>query len=267
MTNVQFSETSFAFALTSELMVRYFQAVQAGQITHMSGTVTATFPNLRQERHLGYDVVLPFHATPLCYQFKLSEPHSKKQTKTLTKRSGLTALTAPSYYFQVKKQQNETLIDTAKALNIRAFYCAPKFHLSSDFNNFAASRVIVRNSLFLRPPTWPDALKSHRVVFDLNGLHRLCSEPIELDGVYTFDRIYEELSSERRPIYDVLEELLKRLREILQQEDLWRLVYDSLAAVPEVRRTENILPPRTFAAYRWISWIMSVYFDVRLYLL
>lgn len=268
MSNVDFSETSFAFALTAELMGRYFHAVRSGNLAHLSGTVTAEFPNLRQEKKLGYDVLLPFNATPLCYQFKLSEPHSQQQNNTLIKKLGLKALTAPSYYFQIKREQNKTLADLAQSLDLRAYYCAPKFHTSSDFNNFAVNQSIVRNSIFIRPPAWPDSARTHRVVFDLNGLQMLCSEPVELDGVYTFEQIYEALVPKRIPTSDLLEELLQKLRELLyRQEELWQAVDNSLSAIPAELYSENTLPLRTFAIYRWVSWILTVYFDVRLHLL
>lgn len=268
MSDVRFSETSFAFALTAELMGRYFQFVQSGHLSHVSTTVTAIFPNLREEKKLGYDVMLPFNGTPLCYQFKLVEPHSQQQQNTLVKQYGLTGLTAPSYHFRIKKEQNKTLADLAQHLSLRAYYCAPKFHTIDDLNGFAASQAIVRNSIFIRPPVWPDGAKTHKVVFDLKGLHKLCSEPTDLNGVYTFEMIYEALAPQRRSTIDVLEELLQRLREILyRQEELWLMVDSSLLTIPDEPYDKSTLPMRTFVVYRWVSWILTVYFDVRLHLL
>lgn len=276
MANSEFSESTYGHVVTSELMGRYNAAVRDGRIRRVSAVFTAHIPSLPQEAIVGYDVMFPFpDAAPLCYQYKLTDELSTRKHASVTrdKVPAGSDLEAPAYKFEVRKEQNDTLLRLQKHIAVKVFYCAPKFWKLAELNRHADSQTVLQNSFLLAPPTLKGKGQKHVVYFDLtNRNHYICSEPRKLDGVYEFRSLMELVYRDRRSVRDLLEEILTKLRKDLAGEtELWERVDASLAAERELEREwgPEPMPPyywRSITLYRWIRQMIYLHYGADFYL-
>lgn len=267
MSKAEFLEYTYANAVTHELMSRYDQAIYSGRIKRSSVVAVVDIPSLIDEALVGYDVMFPFDAVPLCYQYKISEPQTNIQRANLTKGGFPGPLEDPSYYFQIKRTQNDTLIRLAKNIMVKVFYCAPKFDRLLQLNRHVLNRHVLRNSFLLKPPDLTGTDKTHKVVFDLKRHHYICSEPKELDGVYDFPELLEQLRREKTPVLKLLETILERLRADLYREaELWDQVDSSLSPIRSIE-DDRYMIQRAAVLYRWIKLIVSLYYGADFLLL
>ncbi len=141
MENERFSEFSYGFALTDELI-------------HWHGTTLTgapIFPSLKKEGQVGggYDVKLP--GVPLFLQFKLSH-RMERRNATETSQYGLYE---PYFYRMLlrprnRSKQHQLLLDL-EAKGNQVFYAAPAFFETSELNNAYMDRAVVQRSVFFRP--------------------------------------------------------------------------------------------------------------------
>lgn len=277
MPKKEFSESLYAQLVTAELMGRFNTAVTAGRIRAFTTVVIPDVPTPPQEAIVGYDVMFPFpEAAPLCYQYKLSHQLSLK-TRARVIRDKLPTgddLDAPAYQFEVRKAQNDTLLKLPTQIKVKAFYCAPKFSKSSELNQHAGSQSILQNSFLLAPPTLTGKGQKHTVYFDLTKRnHYICSEPHKLEGVYDFGTLKELVYRDRQNVRELLEIILKLLRQDLPSErQLWEQVDASLEEKQRfVEEWESEpIPPyfwHSIVLYQWIKRIIHLHYGADFHLI
>ncbi|WP_061945401.1 hypothetical protein [Collimonas pratensis] len=154
-----FSEFSYGYAITEELVSMYRAAVIAAPM----------FPSLYDEGKPGggYDVKIPLSGRPVFLQFKLSDQLQRSNSKE--HKSGLLGL--PYYRMHIRptkhSDQHNLLLDL-EASGESVFYIAPEFHLPAELNSFYLSRTVVANSAAYSPQAigpMPDE-DEHYVAFE-----------------------------------------------------------------------------------------------------
>jgi hypothetical protein len=165
-----FSEFSYGFALTSDLMDRYGLRQLGAPL----------FPSLIEEGKEGggFDVKMP--GLPVFFQFKTSE----QMTRSTAREASLLGL--PYYRMRLRplqhSQQHNLLLDLEQRGN-DVFYAAHQFHLPDELNEAYLAGTV-------EPQTWlfapsdigplPDS-GEHCVVFARNKTAAyFCSDPREL---------------------------------------------------------------------------------------
>jgi hypothetical protein len=162
-----FSEFSYGFALTSELVDRYGVRSAASPI----------FPSLYQEgKSGGYDVEIPGIAWFL--QFKLSDCMVRGTAKECNQ-----GFVVPYYRFPIRPLRHSKQHDLLRALEKtgrKVFYCAPTFHQSLELNSAFANRTVEAQTVFVAPSSigkLPDKY-DHNVVFKSVATNwKFCSKP------------------------------------------------------------------------------------------
>lgn len=203
MESAQFSEFSFGFAVTHELIVTSSARL----------TTAPVFPSLLREAKVGYDVQIRLGApfTPLYLQFKLCQ-RPKRRPNGVTKAQ----LKSRFYRFQLRcdaptgPSQHQRLCNHARA-GRRVYYVAPTFSQVSSFNTHFRVHRILRNCVFV-PPNWIGPLTSppqHYVWYDkYGGLYRT-SDPVKLPTSLTGEQVLKEIADEletgNRPVLDEVE--------------------------------------------------------------
>jgi hypothetical protein len=170
--DARFSEFSYGFSLTQELVSEYSYLL----------TAAPTFPSLIEEGNTGggYDVNIALSGFPLFLQFKLSEYMMRSNA------SEASLLGVPYYRFKLRplkySDQHKLLVDL-EALGNFVYYVAPIFYEVADLNTAFFSRNVTARSIFISPldiGTLPDD-EGHCVVFSASSSDAyFCSRPITL---------------------------------------------------------------------------------------
>lgn len=135
-----FSEFSFGFALTNELVERHRRLLRRAP----------RLPSLRKEGSEGggYDVEIPMRGFPLFLQFKISEfmmRSTAAEWSHFDKRY---------FRFQLHplrhSRQHDLLVDLEERGNF-VYYAAPAFFKAEDLNEAFSSRAVVDRTIFVRP--------------------------------------------------------------------------------------------------------------------
>jgi hypothetical protein len=181
----EFSEFSFGFALTANLM-------NGGYLSGVRGA--PTFPNLYSEGKTGggYDVKIPAKGAPLFLQFKIPQV----VTKSTKKRPAGFAL--PYYRMHLLRKnhslQHQSLLTHARRGRL-VYYVTPTFHTTTDLNYHYDRKGVPKNSIFIRPRqigSLDD--RSHHVAYTKNSnVGWLFSEPVQLAGGVDFEHFLIEL--------------------------------------------------------------------------
>jgi hypothetical protein len=162
MDRAQFSEFSFGYCITEDLIV--------GQGTPL--TAAPVFPSLLQEGQpgYGYDLLLQRPGSPLFLQFKLVEQMVRGNANEARKGH----FTPPFYRMHLRPRaisdQHASLIALEQSGN-DVFYVAPGFHTASDLNDAYAIKQVWNRSFRIRPSQigpLPNDL-SHHVTFQQPG--------------------------------------------------------------------------------------------------
>jgi hypothetical protein len=135
-----FSEFSYGFALTNELVERHRHLLVGAP--HL--------PSQNQEGRPGggYDVGLPIRGFPLFLQFKVSE-YMLRSTAGEWKKFG-------KKYFRFQLHplrhsvQHHLLIDLESRNNC-VYYAVPAFYKAEDLNQAFSTRTVVDRTVFVRP--------------------------------------------------------------------------------------------------------------------
>jgi hypothetical protein len=164
------SEFSYGYAITDEL-VHDLPGISAAPV----------FPSLYQEGQSGggYDVMIRAGATPLFIQFKLCDFMSRATAHEA--KSGL--LTCPFYRMHLRparhSRQHELLLALEQSGQL-AYYAAPTFHKTEEFDSAFLSRSVVQKSVWIEPSAigvLPDN-DDHHVSFVPDGDAYFCSTPV-----------------------------------------------------------------------------------------
>ena len=133
----EFSESSYAFSLVSEL-------IQTGEL---GSIVAAPFaPSTYKEGMEGYDIKLSRKGKPLFLQFKIPDYIVQKRLSSTSPY--------PSPFFRIKmwnrqiSDQHNVLKKLSDANPGTVFYVAPVFYKMADFNLHYVSKSISKNSAF-----------------------------------------------------------------------------------------------------------------------
>jgi hypothetical protein len=266
----EFSEYTYATAVNIELGSRMNAAITSGRIQGYSAVGVAHVPSLTEEAILGYDVLFPFpEAAPLCFQYKLAASLSnRKRMGVIDKKLSTIQATLdnPSFEFEIKRKQNDTLLRLATQIKVKAFYCAPKFYTWRELNSHCANKQLLKRSFLLSPPTLVGPPEKHKVYFDLSRRRFICSEARELDGVYEYETLVEASYRERQPVGRLLEGILADLRSDLYSErQLWERVDNSWNETPEIK--DERFYRRVIWLLRWIKLIVSLYYGAEFHLI
>ncbi len=175
----QFSEFSYGFAITAELI----DAPSAPGIT-----AAPAFPSLYAEGQtgVGYDVAIQ-GGIPLLLQFKLSH------ILTTSRAGEANKLGLPYFRFDLQppaySNQHASLLSLEQQGN-QVFYCAPAFHKEIEFNHTYMQRQVCDSSIWI-PPSQIGAIDDgdeHRIAFKNATASEffLCSKPQRRRGKFSF---------------------------------------------------------------------------------
>ena len=139
MTVPEFSESSYAFAVTRDLVGGAFGNVVAAP----------EFPTLRQEGASGggYDIKIPFQAVAVFFQFKVPQ--------VLRRNSKLRPPQFPLPYYRIPLRtkhpnQHQLLLDLESRSEL-VFYAAPIFHQGQELSRHYQSDAVASHSAFFLP--------------------------------------------------------------------------------------------------------------------
>lgn len=141
MRNENFSEFSYGFALTDELIHWYGTTLTAAPI----------FPSLQEEGRVGggYDVKLP--GIPLFLQFKLSDRMERNNAVEVGRDNLLR-----TYFYRIhlrplnRSAQHQLLLALESEANL-VFYAGPAFFELAELNDAYRDHQVAQRSVFIRP--------------------------------------------------------------------------------------------------------------------
>ncbi len=174
-TKSQFSEFTYGFALTHELITG-----PAGKFLH-----APRFPSLREEGKVGYDVSIPGKC--LFIQFKLSEPLLTRRAKEVRDLSFSIPCFRMHFWPRDKSDQHKHLLTLEQTNAGSVFYAAPAFWQLDELDQFFHLKQIEENSRLVPPSKLPIPIdsNSHHLSFDSasgtkTGMYSDKPEPLEL---------------------------------------------------------------------------------------
>jgi hypothetical protein len=261
MENERFSEFSYGFVLTDELI-------------HWPGTrLTGApiFPSLQAEGQVGggYDVKLP--GIPLFLQFKLSH-RMERRNATETKDHHVYS---PRFYRMFlrprsRSNQHQLFLDL-DARGSDVFYVAPAFFETTELNNAYIDHMVVQRSVFFRPsaigPIDNDA--RHWIAFrdSTEGHGFFFSDPVKprriasVDGKELGEILKRKLTAiaEGVPLSETLLKISKEMVSILETG----LGEQSERLSADFRRAAVQLTPVQQIAYFSCTFFDSTFFLVQ----
>jgi len=218
MSTAEFSESSYAFALTSDLASgRYGTVVGAPE-----------FPTQRQEgaQGGGYDAKIPYRAVPVFLQFKVPQV-MRRSSKFRPKGFGL-----PYYRIALRTKrpnQHQLLLDLESERKI-VLYAAPRFHQSQQLNQYYMAASVATNSAFFKPGRIGKLdEQDHHIAYDLTSESAWCySDPTQIEGTISAEETLTHIQNavmkaqERSPerfVEDLGRSVLKTINRFGADED------------------------------------------------
>ena len=255
--NPNFSEFSYGYAVTEELVTAMKAAVVAAPV----------FPSLYEEgKKGGYDVKIPLMGKPVFLQFKLSE--YLERTNAKEHRDGV--LTVPYYRMHLRptrhSDQHNLLLDL-EASGETVLYIAPEFHLPTELNIYYLNKSVLTNSAAFSPQgigPLPDD-DAHYIVFKRGSSHAfMCSDkPVEIVKTSLKEGLAPLLSEReiqaRELGEDGLRSIVETMLKVLEQGEM-RLRYQKKSVdIDGIRRiTSNRSPVES------IGYMARTFFDAEL---
>ena len=163
----EFSELSFAFALTHEFAQRHRWRLASALY----------FPTLEEESILGWDAGIEFWGLSFFIQFKRAELFQYRKQ-------------APCYRFPIykprKSAQHNLLIQWSQRERL-TFYCAPCFTTRDELTSCALDGRMTRSSKFVPARTLPRLAPTdnaqHYITFTESDTAQFRSKPVDVEGV------------------------------------------------------------------------------------
>lgn len=255
-----FSEFSYGYAVTEELVHRHYATVIAAP----------KFPSLFDEGKTGggYDVEIPLSGIPVFLQFKTSDCLARVNAKE--HRSG--HLNIPYYRMHLRptKHSNQhNLLLKLEAAGHVVFYIAPEFHHFAELNSFYLSRTIVTHSAAFSPQAIGSLDdKEHYVVFERGTTFgHLCSEqPVRVGKTSLYEGLHSALIDrgiEARQFGELgLREICQRMLEVvIDREERLNAQQKSI----DVEGLRNIVENRS--PVESAGYMSRTYFDSELIIL
>lgn len=268
----EFTESSYAFAVTSELANGALGVATAAPV----------IPSLQAEGSSGggYDVKIPLNPVPLFLQFKVP---------TVLKRSShLRPISFPIPYYRIhlrtnSPNQHKLLLDLEGSGNF-VFYASPRFHEAAELDRLYLGRKIALNSIYLRPGDIGRLdTKKHHIAYCDQPHAWVHSEPKLIDNQFfteeTFSLLREKVSE--APIQDSDSFLKKLSNDIIStvnrfSSDFSDDAFDQLVTVYDVESEEEYdrIPDKPFVplkegtrTLRELSQIAQTYLGAQLFIL
>jgi hypothetical protein len=255
MDKCQFSEFSYGYCLTEDLIVGKGTALTAAPV----------FPSLIEEGQpgVGYDVQLNRPGTPLFLQFKLV--HQMVRGNATEARRG--DFQPPFYRMHLRptgiSDQHNSLLALEQAGN-EVFYVAPAFHTSAALNTAYAARRVWDDSFRIRPSmiaALPDD-KDHHVTFrtSTGNWRRYSDEPSAERHAPTTNEISASLQEKikergKRTFREQLTDIDASLLEIVNARNARRLDHERI----NVNELETYADP-----VRRVAYVARQFFDCQL---
>lgn len=220
----QFSELSYAFALTENLVHKLGYPL----------LFAPTFPSTYAEgkKGGGHDLKLSFPGASLFLQFKLSHCMTYRSAKEFTSGKfsqlvgGVLEPVYRMYLHPLSKSRQTSLMLKLEKRHGLVYYVAPLFHLPGELSDVYFSRDVATKSRFLRPSVikkMPDQ-HEHFVSFRSFGKPwRFSDEPVELEAIETQEQVVSKLQQALKTQNETTREVIDRsLEDMLQtiEEDI-----------------------------------------------
>lgn len=225
----EFSESSYAFSLVSEL-------VRTGELGSIVAAPIA--PSTHEEGKEGYDIKLFRKGKPLFLQFKIPDYIVQKRS------SSTSPYDSPFYRVKMWNRQVSDQHNVLKKLSDAnpgtVFYVAPTFHELGKFNLFYMSSSMAKNSAFFSLNNLPFIKDDddHHIYYTEPGEYFsakacFCSEPKNVDG-FGFESVKTLISQlEAVDIDDFCKTTLIMFREYIGDDE----------SIPSIRPFDDNLSP------------------------
>lgn len=239
-----FSERTFEFCFNSE-----YCKLNAGLLaTHPH------IPSQKQEKDLGYDVAFKLREGG----FTRSVFFQHKVAHFAEYRSGRNAhfydtYGTPYFRFAIDKEQHNILCELSR-VGGNAFYCAPRFHRSHEFETHYRSDAISSSSILIDPLDVGEIsdAERHNVIYDVVGSQAMLhSEPRSFARVYGGGRDQAPDLRQRRITDEFIAELSERLYRHMLDAEIQVHLRRALDRMRPLNRVQVILG----RLYR-VSWVL-----------
>jgi hypothetical protein len=218
----QFSEFSFGYALTENLM-------NGGLLPGVRGA--PVFPSLYDEGKLegGYDVEIPKRGAPLFLQFKIPQ--------VVTQKSKYFPPGFPLPYYRMHIMSSRYSLQHQSLLSHESrgrlvYYATPLFRTTADLNKHYDKKQVPAKSVFIRP-SQIGALddEDHHVAY-ANGVRVgwRYSQPVQMQGPIDSQRFFDEVKhsipsvelkqSEQQLFVDLGKEIVDSIEEATLKVEL-----------------------------------------------
>ncbi len=219
----QFSEFSFGFALTENLMNgSYFTGVRGAP----------TFPSLFAEGKAGggYDVRIPRRGAPVYLQFKIP------QIVTRGSKNLPPGFTTPYYRIHLVRRrhslQHEYLLTHARRGRL-VYYAAPFFHTITALNHHYEKKEVPLRTAFITPKAigYLTDEPHHVAYMDGSPVGWLYSEPLQLEGEIASERFFADLAhavdaaepreNDERFFTDIGKDIVRTTQDTVLRAEQW----------------------------------------------
>jgi hypothetical protein len=188
MRQTDFSETSYGFALTREIMDQLGPDLRAAP----------WYPTLRKEGSDGggYDVKFDRPGVPLLIQFKRPDVVESRGAKEFKKHD--LPLDVPFFRMPLRTSGESTQHDMLLAhcaTKAEVYYAAPVFYTESAFNRLFMKRKVSDNSIFVDPAdVGPLSKTAHHLSYVTKyEAWRFSDEPVIMKGDWSKEAMYRKI--------------------------------------------------------------------------
>lgn len=148
----EFSEFSFAYALTESFMLEVHKARSGLSAFSMPWAGYPVFPTTRKEKKVGYDVEIKSIYGPVFLQFKLCHGIVRNSAREISRHRLHIATPFLRMHLmpRARSNQHQILLDWQNK-NHRVYYAAPRYYEDVYFSKYYADHRIIYKSAFITP--------------------------------------------------------------------------------------------------------------------
>ncbi len=241
----EFSEFSFAYALTESLFLSIRQSLPKAGLTGSRATMPF-FTTQREEYGVGYDVAIKSLNHCLMFlQFKTCDGMIRKGAKEISKY-GL-CLRVPFLRMNLmpssRSPQHKLLMELENK-GFSVYYAAPRYYTCGDFVCYYSEECILKQSVFIQPNKigpLPDD-KPHCVSFECSSKFGwFLSEPRKVSDILFGRDVVEKMAEtmqERRSGDISVSTALEVIERLLMEQGITEKIFDS---TPEKTPLERLM--------------------------
>jgi hypothetical protein len=212
MFNAQFSEFSYGYALTDNILHSGLPCTPHAPV----------FPSLYAEGTAGgYDVQIPHHPVPIFLQFKVPQIMHRRSANMPT---GFW----PPYmrmHLRTRRPNQHRLLRDLEAQGNEVYYTTPDFWITPDLDTYFWQQRVHVKSWYIRPSAiGPLNAKPHHVAYERgNPVGYRCSKPTRIEGRFDAEAFGSHVSArvesaERVEPTAFFQQLADRIREVTIRE-------------------------------------------------